>query len=201
MPLDFATFLALAPACAPGVAPPTLLAIAEVESRLDPLAIGINGPAGPFVRARVRSAAEAARRADALIAAGRDIDLGLAQINVRNLARFGLSVADAFDPCRNLAASARILAEGYRRAAPSAGGEQRALRTALSFYNTGDPDRGFRNGYVAKVVARAVSTAGPSARPPSANAAPSPAADWDVFGRVRQARHTFILRPSPGAQP
>jgi type IV secretion system protein VirB1 len=200
MPLDLATFLTLAPACAPGVAPPTLLAIAQVESGLDPLAIGINGPAGLPVR--VRSAAEATRRAEGLIAAGRNIDLGLAQINVRNLARLGLSVADAFDPCRNLSAAARILTEGYRRAAPAAGAEQRALRTALSFYNTGDADRGFRNGYVAKVVARAIpASAEPAAGPPAADPPMSPAAHWDVFGRARQAPHAFIVRPIPGAQP
>jgi type IV secretion system protein VirB1 len=200
MPLDLATFLTLAPVCAPGVAPPTLLAIAQVESGLDPLAIGVNGAAGLPVR--VRSAAEATRRAEALIAAGRNVDLGLGQINVRNLAPLGLSVADAFDPCRNLAASARILTEGYRRAAPSAGGEQRALRTALSFYNTGDPDRGVRNGYVAKVVAGAIPTsAGSGARAPAADAPMTPVAAWDVFGRAREARHGFLVKPISGAQP
>jgi type IV secretion system protein VirB1 len=200
MLLDLATFLTLAPACAPGVAPATLLAIAQVESGLDPLAIGVNGAAGRPIR--LRSAAEAVRRAEALIAAGRNVDLGLAQINVGNLARLGLSVADAFDPCRNLAASARILTEGYRRAAPSAGAEQRALRTALSFYNTGDPERGFRNGYVAKVVARAISTsAGSGALSPAADPPMAPVAAWDVFGRAREARQALLVRPIPGAQP
>ncbi|MEI9891358.1 MAG: hypothetical protein WDN45_13185 [Caulobacteraceae bacterium] len=31
-------------------------------------------------------------------------------------------------------------------------GEQAALKTALSYYNTGHPARGFTNGYVAKVA-------------------------------------------------
>src|SRR5258708_3155569 len=148
MPLDVATFLALAPVCAPGVAPATLLAIARVESGLDPLAIGVNG--APHARLHAQSTADAVRRADALIASGRDIDLGLGQINVRSLARLGLTVSDAFDPCRSLAASATVLESGYQSVRATGAAAQLALRTALSRYNTGDPLRGFRNGYVAR---------------------------------------------------
>jgi type IV secretion system protein VirB1 len=168
MLLDLATFLTLATACAPTVAPTTLLAVARVESGLDPLAIGVNGPAMPHGHAQTID--DAVRQAENLIAAGRDIDLGLAQINIRNLPRLGLTVADAFDPCRNLQASARILSEGYRRALPTAGAGQAALWTALSFYNTGHPDRGLRNGYVARVrkVARSSSMGRPFRDEPDA---------------------------------
>lgn len=200
MLIDLATFLTLATSCAPTVAPTTLLAVAQVESGLDPLAIGVNGP--PRSRPRARSREDAVRQAEDLIAAGRNIDLGLAQINVRNLARLGLTVADAFDPCRNLQASARVLAEGYQRALPSAGAGQPALRTALSIYNTGHPVRGFRNRYVAKVLAKA--GAGSPDRL-EAVAAPRPAAptaaSWDVFGRARLLPADFVVRPTLGAQP
>lgn len=199
MLLDLATFLTLATSCAPAVAPTTLLAVAQVESGLNPLAIGVNGPAPS--RPRARSTEEAVRQAEALIATGRDVDLGLAQINVRNLARLGLTVPDAFDPCRNLQASARVLAEGYQRALPSAGAGQAALRTALSIYNTGHPERGFRNGYVAKVLARA-GAASPE-RPKAAVRAPSAAAvaSWDVFGRARLFPADLVVRPTLGVQP
>ena len=200
MLLDLATFLSLAAACAPGVAPHTLLAVARVDSGLDPLAIGGNSPGVSLPRAG--TAAEAVRHAEALIAAGRDIDLGLAQINVRNLPRLGLTIPDAFDPCRNLAASARILTEGYEQALPSHGAGQAALRTALSFYNTGDPDRGFRNGYVARVLAkagqaRATSFNSMADRPQRA----SFVADWDVFGRARSTPAHYVIPPPLGAQP
>ena len=105
--LELAAVLALSQACAPSVAPETLAAIAHVESRFDPLAIGVNrgGPAP----ARSRDAREAARTARALLSRGANIDLGLAQINSSNLDWLDLSVEDAFDPCRNLAAAATVL--------------------------------------------------------------------------------------------
>lgn len=198
MLLDLATFMTLAMSCAPAVAPTTLLAVARAESGLDPLAIGINGPAASHTRAQ--STADAVRQAERLIAAGRDIDLGLAQINVRNLSRLRLTVSDAFDPCRNLAASAQVLSEGYRRALPSTGPGQPALRTALSFYNTGTPDRGFRNGYVTRVLTQAGAPA-PERSVPADALPPASIASWDVFGRARLIPADFVVRPTLGAQP
>src|SRR5690606_27037110 len=103
----------LAAQCAPQVAAETLLAVAKVESGFNPLAIGVNGK--PQVRVRAADRRDAIAQASALISAGRSVDLGLAQINSRNLAWLGLTVEDAFDPCRNIAASARLLQDGYAR--------------------------------------------------------------------------------------
>lgn len=203
MPLDPAALLALASACAPDVAPRTLLAVAQVESGFDPLAIGVNGPRP--LRVKAGTAAQAAVAARDLVAAGRDIDLGLGQINVRNLAALGLDLESAFDPCRNLAASARVLRTGYERAAPAPGAEQAALRTALSLYNTGSPDRGVRNGYVARVVhaaatlVPAIDTAAPAAQPPEPVAA-RPA--WAVFGTaISPGAPSFVISPTSGDRP
>lgn len=193
MPLDPAAFLALASQCAPGVAPETLLAVARVESGLDPLAVGQNGRRSPLPR--LRTAAEAAAHAEALLAQGRDLDLGLAQINVRNLGRLGLSVREAFDPCRNLAAAGEVLADGYRRGAARTGPGQAALRVALSYYNTGHPRRGFANGYVARVLGRAGL---PAARLGAAPAPPAAPPAWDVFGRARRSAPAFVLTPAGG---
>ncbi len=200
MPIDLATVLALAQACAPSVAPMTLASVLRVESGFDPLVIGINTPR--HARIAPKSAAEAIATAGRLIAAGDSIDLGLGQINSRNLAWLGLSVADAFDPCRNLAASARVIAAGYDRAGPRPGAEQAALRTALSYYNTGDPQRGIRNGYVAKVTAaagRIVPALQPD--PPQSPAAePKPARllpAWDVFGNATRPTATVVFNTRP----
>jgi type IV secretion system protein VirB1 len=167
--LTLAAMTALALRCAPGVAPETLLAVARVESGFDPLVVAVNGK--PRRVHHPPTAAEAAALASRLIATGKNVDLGLGQINSRNLRALGLSLADAFDPCRNLAAAGEVLETSYKRSDPAAGDEQAALRTALSFYNTGDPARGVRNGYVAR-VARAAATVVPALAIPG----PAPAA-------------------------
>ncbi len=195
MILSLTDMHALAATCAPTVAAETLISVAKVESGFNPLAIGVNG--APRITVRAKSAAEAARQASALIAAGRSVDLGLAQINGRNLGWLGLTVEAAFDPCRNLAAAARVLQDGYGRSGAEAVGEQPALRTALSFYNTGNARRGFANGYVAKVEkAAAQMVPAIQAEPPAPE--PEPPPSWDVFARTTPAG--FVMRVSaPGA--
>jgi type IV secretion system protein VirB1 len=122
-----------------------------VESHLSPLAIRVND-----ARAQVlapSNKAEAIAAARALITNGRNLDLGLAQINSRNLGWLNLSVEDAFDPCRNLAAAAQILDRGYSSALKIDRANRPLLQMAYSIYNTGVADRGWSNGYVAKIDA------------------------------------------------
>jgi type IV secretion system protein VirB1 len=146
-------FMALAQQCAPDVHPQTMAAIVRTESGFNPLALGINhkGESAPIRQPKTKDEAVAA--AKRLIGAGYNIDLGLGQINLTNLSALGLTVEDAFDPCKNLTASATILTNNYKRAQPGAANAQGALTKALSAYNTGDFLRGLVNGYVAKVQA------------------------------------------------
>ena len=141
--------LDLIAACAPQVAPPTIAAIIRVESGGNPLAIGINGPMR--LSRRPVDAADAARLARTIMQAGYSVDLGLMQINSRNLPGLGLTVEQVFDPCTNIRAGATILTRGYLGATRRWGPGQDALKAALSAYNTGNYEAGFRNGYVAKV--------------------------------------------------
>ncbi|HEY2355942.1 MAG TPA: lytic transglycosylase domain-containing protein [Phenylobacterium sp.] len=200
MPLDLSAMQTLAEACAPSVAPATLLAISKVESGFDPLVIGVNGTAPRRLSFQSPSAAAAAARQ--LIAEGASVDLGLGQINSRNLPGLGLSLEAAFDPCRNLAAAAQVLVSDYLRTAHAVGQEQYGLRTALSYYNTGRPDRGFTNGYVTKVLAAAArivpALAAPDIQPlfPPPHA-PSEHPAWAVFGGAPAS--SFVLIPSNGA--
>ena len=194
MPLTMLEVLALATQCAPAVAPETLLSVVQVESRFDPLAIGVNGK--PRVAVSAATPREAAAKASALIAAGRSVDLGLAQINNKNLGWLGLSVEGAFDPCRNLAAASRVLQAGYESGADA----QPALRRALSRYNTGDARRGFANGYVAKVERAAAEVVPAIQAQPAGWASPTPEAAerprpaWDVFGQMPD--DGFVIRVS-----
>jgi len=134
-------------ACAPMVAPQTTSKIIQVESGGNPLAININGAPLPRVP---RDAIDAAALAREYINQGYTVDLGLMQVNSRNLERLGYSVEDMFSPCKNIDAGGRVLAAFYADARPQYADEQSALRAALSAYNTGDFSRGISNGYLAR---------------------------------------------------
>lgn len=148
MALSEAALAALIATCAPSVHLTTMAAVVRVESSGDPFALNVN-------KARrqpppASSAAEAARVARWYISKGYSVDLGLGQVNNRNLGWLGLSIEEALDPCTNLAAGARILTDAYRRVSQGQPDAQAALKAALSAYNTGSPVKGFLNGYVAK---------------------------------------------------
>jgi type IV secretion system protein VirB1 len=104
--LPLAVVTTLAVTCAPQVAPATLAAIAQTESGLDPLAIGDNTAHRSY---HPLAKPEALALAAQLSAQGHDLDFGLMQINQRNFEWLGLAAADAFEPCRSLAAGAAVL--------------------------------------------------------------------------------------------
>jgi type IV secretion system protein VirB1 len=194
MPLPASVILQLALTCAPTVAPGTLRAVVQVESGGDPLAIGVN-VAHPQ-HWHPRDQAEAIRLASGLLARGANFDLGLGQINSRNLSPSRLTIADAFDPCRNLGASAQILAADYSQSEAGLSGEQAALRTSLSRYNTGDPEKGVRNGYVDRVAAASRRFV-PELQPQTNSAvAPSPGPPaWNVFAVSASRLPSFVIHP------
>lgn len=134
--------------CAPNVAPQTIAAIIQVESGGNQYALGVNGPIGK--RPHPKNVQETANLARYYISKGYSVDLGLMQINSRNLPGLGYTIEQVLEPCNNLRAGSRILSRGYAGAAKRFGPGQDALRAALSAYNTGNYERGFQNGYVVK---------------------------------------------------
>tara|TARA_R110001599_G_scaffold144606_1_gene326313 strand:- start:1540 stop:2205 length:666 start_codon:yes stop_codon:yes gene_type:complete len=213
MAYSAASLIALASQCAPSVAPQTVLAIIQTESSGEPFALNVNGGRQP---ARQNNAGNAAATARRFVASGYSVDLGLGQINSRNMRWLGLTWETVFDPCTNVAALARVLTTNYN--AVSAGRDpQTALRVALSMYNTGSQTRGFRNGYVAKVVGNAgiadrklsyTTTASQTIEETSGelqtiivaeNAAqqvpprPAPPPRWNLFERAAYERETKTL--------
>ena len=112
--------------CAPAIAPITMAAIVQQESAGNPLALHDNTTGRGY---RPASVAGAARIARELIAQGHSVDVGLAQINSRNLSILGLDVERALDPCENLHAAQTLLLGGWGRAG--------TLMGMLSAYNTG----------------------------------------------------------------
>jgi len=142
-------FLSLASECASFVAPQTLQAIVKTESNYQPLRIGVNG--GSRLERQPVNREEAIVTAQWLLDKGYNIDLGLGQVNSSNLNRVGLTVQDAFDPCKNIKAAGTIFYRSYQ-AALMQYPEDQAFKAALSAYNTGNFWQGFANGYVQKVL-------------------------------------------------
>jgi type IV secretion system protein VirB1 len=155
--------------CAPQVDAASSRAVVAVESGFNPHAIGV---VGGVLHHQPRSRAQAEATARQLLSNGWNFSLGLAQINVRNLDRLGLTPAQALERCTNLAAMQTLLLECFERAQRSSRPAQRALRQALSCYYSGDFVTGVRHGYVARVAAAAAAAAAPAV--PPVNPTPEP---------------------------
>lgn len=118
--------------------------VVRVESSFNPYAIGVVG--GHLVR-QPKRLDEAVATVRMLEEKGYNFSVGLAQVNRYNLGKYGLdSYARAFEPCANLQAGSRILAECYQRSGRDWG-------KAFSCYYSGNFVTGFRHGYVQKVYA------------------------------------------------
>lgn len=181
-----------------------LAAIAIQESGGDPLFIGVNAdPARGLPAASIRSATpqKAAAQAAALLAQGRSIDLGLMQVNSRQLAHHGLTLETAFDTCRNMAAGADHYADDVRA----------VWNLAHRRYNTGSVERGAAyassvervlNRVRAQQSAPPVSSmvSAPASQPPPA---PPPCApSWDAWALAQcGARQAMPSAPSLAGGP
>lgn len=137
--------------CAPKVAQSTMRAIITVESKGNSLALGINY--GYKLRYQPQSLTQAQAWLKYLLKHGYNVDIGLAQVNIRNVLKYGYKPEDMLDPCKNLQVASKILYANYHQAyIKSSGNKALALMQAISAYNTGNYSRGFNNGYVAKVI-------------------------------------------------
>jgi type IV secretion system protein VirB1 len=132
--------LSIALQCAPSVDPHMLVGIGQHESGLETEIIHDNSTG------KVQRGTGVIDAAAQLMAAGHSVDLGMMQINSRNLSLLGLSLTDAFNPCRSVAGAARLI-------------------QLFSRYNTGSPARGIENGYAQAVLASVSTVRGVSAQP------------------------------------
>jgi type IV secretion system protein VirB1 len=180
--LSVALILQLAATHAPLVAPETVLAFAQAESGMNPLAIHDNDSRRSYAP---NSISDAVALAERLLSFGHSIDLGLLQISHQNLVRTGLTIETAFDPAESVRAGGLILIDAYQRC----DGQADRLRCMASTYNTGHPARGIRNGYAARVwaaadqIVPAIKQA--SSPPPAAPTPPDPCGQpppsWDGY--------------------
>lgn len=151
-------FIALAQECAPNVHYQTMAAIVRTESSYNPFAIGVvNGR----LERQPQNKDEAIATAKWLHENGWNFSMGLAQVNLKNLPKYGLDFEKAFDPCMNLRAGAAILGECFDRALVRHRDDQQgAARSALSCYYSGNFITGYKQGYVQTVLNNASFPAG-----------------------------------------
>ena len=135
------TFNELAAKCAPTVHASTLQALARTESGFNPYAIGVVGGSVP----QPKTLEEAIETARGLHKAGKNFSMGLAQINKKNLPKFGLTYETVFQPCQNLQTGAQILEDCFTRAGSV--DSQTALQKALSCYYSGNFKTGFTQDF------------------------------------------------------
>lgn len=157
--------------------------VVQVESGSNPFAIGVVG--GQLVR-QPGSLDEALATVQMLDARGYDYSLGVAQVNRRNLGRYGLDTYEkAFDACANVAAGAQILGECYDHSGNDWG-------KAFSCYYSGNFVTGYRDGYVQKVYAsmQADALAGTSLAAAPIPLRPANAVRQDAAARLRHTART-----------
>ncbi|WP_368040677.1 MULTISPECIES: transglycosylase SLT domain-containing protein [Roseicella] len=155
-------------------------AVARQESGFHPLAIRDEQTDRSYFPETLEAAETLAT---SLTAQGHLLGVGLMQLTPPS--RFGLSIREALDACKNMRAGAELLATNYRR----------AIRAALSTYNSGHPTRA--EAYARSVEAHAARMppiADPSPAPtpsPAPAAAPTGCApSWDVWARCRRRPQT-----------
>jgi type IV secretion system protein VirB1 len=111
------------------------------------------------------------------------------QINNKNLASLGMSVEDALDECRSLAAGGRILSSAFATGS-SESERQAAILISLSKYNTGRALAGISNGYASEVIAA-------QSKPPSAHQTligmQDTSAQWDIWGTSGAKQTSWIV--------
>jgi type IV secretion system protein VirB1 len=188
--LTLAIVLALASQCAPSLDQNLIAGIAKHESGLNPLVLHDNTASRSYAPETVSEARALA--ADLIHVQGHSVDLGLMQINSRNLAYLGLAESEAFDACHSIEAAATLF-------------------RAISYYNTGSPTRGLAPctdpssppgcGYTPSTITsiqqvKALATMTVSELAPPARAPACAAPPWDVWGQ--QACRDDLKRSNQG---
>jgi type IV secretion system protein VirB1 len=150
--------------CAPTASLVTLSAIVSAESSGNPNALQLDFPRSLLRRLHLspgnlrlmrqpNGAGEALEWIDYLTARHVSVDVGLMQVSTDEATRRKIPAAALLDPCTNVRTGWAILSDDYQIEVRTCGPGQAALQHALSRYNTGDPNRGIDNGYLAHVMA------------------------------------------------
>jgi len=139
--------------CSIKVAQNTMKAIIKTESNGNYLAIGLNTKKHQHIKPSDLNSAIV--MVNFLEKNNYNFDIGLTQVNIKNVHKLGYMAKDMLNPCLNVYIGGEILHNYYIKALNNSTNETEALYKALSAYNTGNFSAGIANGYVAKVIKNA----------------------------------------------
>lgn len=125
-----------------------MTAIVKVESGGKPLVIGLNK--GYRLQSQPKDETQAKAWVNYLEQNDYNFDVGISQVNIKNIHSYGYKAVDFLDPCLNLKIATDIFDKNHK-AALATSNSANALQRAISAYNTGNFNSGFKNGYVSKV--------------------------------------------------
>ncbi|ACD21629.1 transglycosylase SLT domain-containing protein [Paraburkholderia phytofirmans] len=136
----------------PGVDRRLSASLVRQESNFNPYAIGLDGKEVLYLQPR--SYQEAVQTAVNLMREGKGFSVGLSQIHISNVRRYGMTWQQAFDPCSNLMAGGSILKGFYSQAVNKGYRGQDAVFAALRGFNSGDVGNSISNGYASSILRR-----------------------------------------------
>ena len=128
-----------------------MTAIVKVESGGNPWAINVNKK-GVRLLAQAKTKEQAEAWIRWFVLNGYNIDIGIAQINIKNIQKMNIEPTLLLDPCLNLKIASQILLKNYQSTSKLAKNSDDAVKLAISAYNTGNYRSGFYNGYVSRVM-------------------------------------------------
>jgi type IV secretion system protein VirB1 len=154
--------LAAKPDCSvPGMVPEFWPAVVKAESHYDPLALHDDMESRSYYPDSVEKAEAIATQ---LMAQGHSVGVGLSQLTAKSptafFNRFGLTIRDALDPCRNMQTGARFYVRG-----------------ALSVYNSGTTTKGV--GYAGRIMGSEAGRTAPLATSSTLNRHASDTEVWE----------------------
>lgn len=141
--------------CAPALDPRLALALIKRESGFNQFAIGLDSKHSVRLSRQPRNALEAVQTASELAQKGYSFSVGLTQIHITNVKKWGISWDDAFIPCTSLKISQSIFLDFFKLAQNAGYKGDDAVYAALRGYNSGSINAQVSNSYATAIMATA----------------------------------------------
>lgn len=156
-------------ACAPALDPRLATALIKQESNYNQFAIGMDSKHNIKLSRQPKNVQEAVSTASDLAQKGYSFSVGLTQIHITNVKKWGISWEQAFTPCTSLQISQSIFLSFYKIAQNAGYRDQNAVFAALRGYNSGSVNAQVSNSYASSILANATKTVFLTSLPKSDN--------------------------------